>query len=80
MYLFLTSLKYCSLVCFLTATKSHKCVQAMTYAQAELLVNVDAEYRSNSLPSGVQPPEGKKKGKCDKSLSQFSLGKPNLAC
>ncbi|KAK3857217.1 hypothetical protein Pcinc_036514 [Petrolisthes cinctipes] len=43
-------------------TKSHKCVQAMTYAQAELLVNVDAEYRSNSLPSGVQPPEGKKKG------------------
>ncbi|XP_068221441.1 rho guanine nucleotide exchange factor 4-like isoform X1 [Palaemon carinicauda] len=43
-------------------TKSHKRVQAMTYAQAELLVNVDPEMRSNSLPSGVQPPEGKKKG------------------
>ncbi|KAK8741210.1 hypothetical protein OTU49_002558, partial [Cherax quadricarinatus] len=43
-------------------TKSHKRVQAMTYAQAELLVNVDPEIRSNSLPSGVQPPEGKKKG------------------
>lgn len=51
-------------ICFLTATKSHKRVQAMTYAQAELLVNVDPEIRSNSLPSGVEPPEGKKKGKC----------------
>ncbi|XP_071537361.1 uncharacterized protein RhoGEF3 [Panulirus ornatus] len=43
-------------------TKSHKRVQAMTYAQAELLVKVDPEIRSSSLPSGVQPPEGKKKG------------------
>ncbi|CAL4061666.1 unnamed protein product, partial [Meganyctiphanes norvegica] len=44
--------------------KNHKRVQAMTYAQAELLVNLDSELRSNSLPSsGVAPPEGgKKKG------------------
>lgn len=48
----------------LTATKTHKRVQAMTYAQAELLVNLDPDSRSNSLPSGVQAPEGKKKGKC----------------
>lgn len=48
----------------MTATKNHKRVQAMTYAQAELLVNVDPDARSNSLPSGVQAPEGKKKGKC----------------
>lgn len=43
-------------------TKTHKRVQAMTYAQAELLVNLDPDSRSNSLPSGVQAPEGKKKG------------------
>ncbi|XP_045128313.1 rho guanine nucleotide exchange factor 9-like isoform X4 [Portunus trituberculatus] len=43
-------------------TKTHKRVQAMTYAQAELLVNLDPDSRCNSLPSGVQAPEGKKKG------------------
>lgn len=45
----------------------------MTYAQAELLVKVDPEIRSSSLPSGVQPPEGKKKGKCDKLASDIRL-------
>lgn len=64
------------MVCSLTATKSHKRVQAMTYAQAELLVNVDPEVRSNSLPSGIEPPEGKKKGKCRQTLRQNWTKRP----
>lgn len=48
----------------------------MTYAQAELLVNVDPEVRSNSLPSGIEPPEGKKKGKCRQTLRQNWTKRP----
>lgn len=38
----------------LTASKVHKRSQALTHAQAEQLVNIDRELRSNSLPSHQQ--------------------------